>query len=58
MSWFDWPWFVFSQMLFGVACGFVINLHDKIRTPQFRALPFAVRAGIASDEVIGGDDSK
>ena len=54
----DWPWFVASQMAFGLACGFVINLHDKIRTPQFRALPFAVRAGIASDEGDVGGDSK
>jgi hypothetical protein len=54
----DWPWFVFSQIVFGFACGFVINLHEKIRTPQFRALPFAVRAGIASDEAIGGGDSQ
>jgi hypothetical protein len=46
----DWLWFVVSQVAFGLVCGFVVNLHAKVRTPQFRALPFAVRAGIAGDE--------
>ncbi len=42
----DWFWFVISQIAFGLVCGFVVNLHAKVRTPQFQALPFAVRAGI------------
>jgi len=48
----DWFWFVISQIAFGLVCGFVVNLQAKVRTPQFRALPFAVRAGlhIAPDE--------
>ncbi len=45
----DWLWFVISQIFFGLVCGFVVNLHTRVRTPQFRALPFAVRAGIHSD---------
>lgn len=45
----DWFWFVPSQIAFGLVCGFVVNLHAKVRTPQFRSLPFAVRAGIHSD---------
>jgi hypothetical protein len=45
----DWLWFVFSQIAFGLVCGFVVNLQEKVRTPQFRALPFAVRAGLHSD---------
>lgn len=45
----DWFWFVISQVAFGLVCGFVVNLHTKVRTAQFRALPFAVRAGIHSD---------
>ena len=28
------------------SAGFVVNLQAKVRTPQFRALPFAVRAGL------------
>jgi hypothetical protein len=44
----DWFWFVLSQISFGLVCGFVVNLQAKVRTPQFQALPFAVRAGIHS----------
>jgi hypothetical protein len=47
----DWFWFIPSQIAFGLVCGFVVNLHTKVRTPQFRALPFTVRAGIHSDSV-------
>jgi hypothetical protein len=46
----DWFWFVASQISFGLVCGFVVNLQAKVRTPQFRALPFAVRAGIHTDD--------
>ena len=48
----DWFWFIMSQIAFGLVCGYVVNLQAKVRTPQFRALPFAVRAGlhIAPDE--------
>jgi hypothetical protein len=42
----DWWWFIVSQIAFGLVAGFVVNLHVKVRTPQFRALPFTVRAGI------------
>ncbi len=45
----DWFWFVASQIAFGLVCGFVVNLHAKVRTPQFQALPFSVRAGLHSD---------
>ena len=42
----DWYWFVPSQIAFGLVAGFVVNLQARVRTPQFQALPFAVRAGI------------
>jgi flagellar biosynthesis protein FliR len=45
----DWFWFVPSQIVFGLVCGFVVNLQDRVRTPQFQALPFAVRAGFHGD---------
>jgi hypothetical protein len=45
----DWFWFVASQLAFGLVCGFVVNLNAKVRTPQFRALPFSVRAGLHDD---------
>ncbi len=49
----DWTWFVVSQVFFGLVTGFVVNLQVKVRTPQFQALSFTVRAGIhtsAEDE--------
>ena len=45
----DWLWFTASQLVFGLVCGYVVNLQAKVRTPQFQALPFAVRAGIHGD---------
>jgi hypothetical protein len=42
----DWYWFVPSQIAFGLVAGYVVNLQARVRTPQFQALPFAVRAGI------------
>jgi hypothetical protein len=54
----DWLWFVVSQIAFGLVCGFVVNLHVKVRTPQFRSLPFSVRAGIHSDEPTKKDDGQ
>ena len=45
----DWFWFVMSQIAFGLVCGFVVNLQAKVRTPQFQALPFSVRAGLHSN---------
>jgi flagellar biosynthesis protein FliR len=46
----DWFWFILSQLAFGLVCGFVVNLQTKVRTPQFQALPFALRAGLHSDQ--------
>ncbi len=46
----DWFWFILSQFAFGLVCGFVVNLQTKVRTPQFQALPFALRAGLHSDQ--------
>ena len=42
----DWLWFVISQVAFGLVCGFVVNLQVRVRTAQFRSLPFTVRAGL------------
>jgi hypothetical protein len=54
----DWPWFVVSQIAFGLVCGFVVNLQVKIRTPQFRSLPFSIRAGLHADQPIVEDKEK
>jgi hypothetical protein len=51
----DWWWFVISQVAFGLVAGFVVNLQVKVRTPQFRELPFVVRAGIHAQ---GEDEDK
>lgn len=40
----DWPWFVASQIAFGLAAGAVITRSQPIRTLQ--AAPFAARAGL------------
>ena len=64
----DWFWFVVSQIAFGLVCDYVVNLQAKVRTKQFRELPFAVRAGLhgdlleraynESEEERTGDESK
>ena len=40
----DWPWFVASQLAFGIAAGLVVSRREKIATQQH--VPLAVRAGI------------
>jgi hypothetical protein len=44
-----WGWFFVSLIAFGLVCGYVVNRHAKVRTAQFRALPFAIRAGVHGD---------
>jgi hypothetical protein len=39
----DWPWFVVSQVGFGIVAGIVVSRQQRVRTWQH--LPFAVRAG-------------
>ncbi len=46
----NWPWFVVSQIAFGLVAGFVVNLQVKVRTPQFRSLPFSIRAGLHTQD--------
>jgi hypothetical protein len=55
----NWLWFVVSQCAFGLVAGYVVNLQVRVRTPQFRALPFAVRAGLHTDQPVDiGDAGK
>jgi len=44
----DWPWFVLSQIGFGIAAGLVISRREKI--PTLQSAPIAVRAGIEAQE--------
>src|ERR1700692_1081322 len=46
----DWPWFVVSQIGFGIVAGIVVSRQERVRTWQY--LPFAVRAGIEAPGVM------
>ncbi len=46
----DWWWFIPSQVAFGLVAGFGVNLRVKVRSEEFRALPFATRAGLHTDQ--------
>jgi hypothetical protein len=52
----NWLWFVISQIAFGLVAGFVVNRQVKVRTAQFQALPFAVRAGLHTSAKDEGPD--
>jgi hypothetical protein len=54
----DWYWFIPSQIAYGLVAGFVVNLHAKVRTPQFQALPFAIRAGIHASEPLDEEGAR
>ena len=45
----DWLWFIPSQLAFGLVTGYVVNRSIHVRSAGFRDLPFAERAGLASD---------
>jgi len=40
----EWPWFIASQVAFGIVAGWVVSRSERIATAQ--ALPLAVRAGL------------
>jgi hypothetical protein len=46
----DWPWFVVTQIGFGIVAGSVVTRTALVRTMQFES--FAVRAGIESPGLI------
>jgi hypothetical protein len=45
----DWPWFIASQVAFGLAAGFVISRAVPVRTMQTWSL--AARAGVEATGV-------
>ena len=49
----DWPWFVISQIAFGIVAGIVVSRQERI--PTWQPLPLAVREGM---EVQGAVDEK
>jgi flagellar biosynthesis protein FliR len=46
----DWPWFVASQLAFGLVAGFIVHRSERIATMQ--SWPLALRAGL---ETQGGE---
>jgi hypothetical protein len=50
----DWPWFVVTQIGFGVVAGIVVTRTALVRTSQFDS--FAVRAGIATPGLMDPKD--
>jgi hypothetical protein len=40
----NWPWFLLTQMGFGIVAGIVVSRQERVRTWQH--LPFAIRAGV------------
>ena len=45
----DWPWFVVSQIAFGLTTGYVVSRGERVKTMQ--AWPLAQRAGIEAPGV-------
>ena len=45
-----WAWFFVSQIAFGLVAGYVVNLSVRVRSAEFQSLPFAVRAGLHTDQ--------
>ena len=50
----DWPWFVVTQIGFGLVAGAIVTRTALVRTMQFES--FAVRAGIESPGLMGDDE--
>jgi cytochrome c oxidase subunit I len=52
----DWPWFVVSQIAFGITAGVVVSRSERLLIWQH--LPFSQRAGLERDfDEDGGDDA-
>ena len=51
----SWPWFLASQLAFGLACGAVVARSERVKTMQL--WPLALRAGVESPGLHGdGED--
>jgi hypothetical protein len=47
----NWPWFLVSQIGFGIVAGIVVSRQQRVRTWQH--LPFAIRAGFEAPGAMG-----
>ena len=56
----NWPWFIVSQIAFGLVCGFVVNLHVKVRSQlhSFKPCHSPIRAGLHGDQIETKDDKE
>jgi hypothetical protein len=52
----DWPWFVISQIAFGIVAGMVVSRQERIATWQ--PLPLAVREGFEAQGAVEEKDSE
>jgi len=52
----DWPWFIASQVAFGVVAGFVVVRQSRMTTRE--NLAFALRAGIEAPGIISSRESE
>jgi hypothetical protein len=52
----NWPWFVVSQIGFGIVAGIVVSTQQRVRTWQH--LPFAIRAGFEAPGAMGDRDGE
>jgi hypothetical protein len=52
----DWPWFVISQIAFGIVAGIVVSRQERISTWQ--PLPLAVREGMEAQGAVDEKDEK
>lgn len=52
----NWPWFVITQIAFGIVAGIVVSRQEKISTWQ--PLPLAVREGVEAQEPVDENDGK
>ena len=46
----DWPWFIVSQVAYGLVAALVVNLRVRVRSAEFQSLPFAERAGLHGND--------
>jgi hypothetical protein len=52
----SWPWFLASQVAFGIACGFVVERSEVVKTMQL--FPLAVRASVESPGLRRDDEKR
>jgi hypothetical protein len=52
----SWPWFLASQVAFGLVCGGVVARSKGVKTMQY--LPLAVRAGVEAPGLLSEDEER